>query len=233
MKTIGLIGGTSWVSTMDYYRLINQLIHKKLGASNAARIILYSVNFQEFKNLLDADNWIEIAKEFSDIALKLEAAGAECIVIGANTPHLIAEDVQKAVQVPLIHIAAETAKEIVNQKIKKVAILGTRFVMDRPFFKDKLSHYGIETILPGEAEKDFIHNSIFAELTRDIFTEETKNIYLQVIKQLIQQGAEGIIYACTEIPILLKECEVKVKTFDTTYIHAKAVVAFALEESNL
>jgi len=180
--------------------------------------------------LLDADDWTEIAKRFSEIANKLKDAGADCIVIGANTPHLIADVVQKAVPLPLIHIAEETGKEIVKLKIKKVALLGTKFVMDRPFFKDKLSGFGIETILPGEAEKEFIHNSIFSELTRGIFTEETKEKYLQIFDHLIQQGTEGIIYACTEIPILLSGLEVMVKTFDTTLIHAKAAVAFALQD---
>ncbi|GEO08683.1 aspartate/glutamate racemase family protein [Segetibacter aerophilus] len=230
MKTIGLIGGTSWVSTIDYYKLINQLTNEKLGGSNAARIILYSVNFQEFKNLMDIDNWNEIAARFSDIARKLEGAGAECIVICANTPHLIADVVEQAVKLPLIHIAEETAKEIETRKVKKVALLGTRFVMDKPFFKDKLALGGIRTILPREADKEFIHNSIFTELTRDIFTEETKEKYLQIIEDVIQEGAEGIIYACTEIPILLKGCKVKVETFDTTVIHAKAAVAFACAE---
>ena len=229
MKTIGLIGGTSWVSTIDYYKLMNQLTNQKLGGSNAAKIILYSVNFQEFKDLLDADNWTEISKQFSEIAGKLKAAGAECIVIGANTPHLIADDVQKEVGLPLIHIAEETGKEVIKQQIRKVALLGTKFVMDKPFFKDKLAHFGIETILPNEAEKEFIHNSIFTELTRGIFTEEAKERYLQIIDNLIQARAQGIIYACTEIPILLCGREVKVKTFDTTLIHATAAVAFATD----
>ena len=229
MKTIGLIGGTSWVSTVDYYKLINQLTHKKLGASNAARIILFSINFQDFKNMLDKNDWEEIAKLFTGIAVKLQNAGADCIVIGANTPHLIADDIQKVVPLPLIHIADATGKEIANQNLKKVALLGTKFVMENSFFSDKLSLLGIETILPNEAEKKFIHDTIFSELTKAIFTEETKEKYIQIIRRLTEEGAEGIVYACTEIPILLKERHVAVKTFDTTLIHAKAAVDFAIE----
>ena len=227
MKTIGLIGGTSWVSTVDYYRLMNQLTHEKLGHSNAARIVLYSVNFQDFKNLLDINDWKTIAALFTDIARKLKDAGADCLVIGANTPHLIAEDVQEAVSLPLIHIADATGKEILNSNIKKIALLGTKFVMDNSFFKDKLALYGIETILPIAMERNFIHESIFSELTKAIFTEETKKKYLKIIDRLIEEGAEGVIYACTEIPILLQDRKVEVRTFDTTEIHARAAVNFA------
>jgi aspartate racemase len=227
MKTIGLIGGTSWVSTVDYYKLINQLTNEQLGGSNAARIILYSLNFGEIKKLLDVENWDSITAIYTEVAAKLKVAGAECVVFAANTPHLIADQVQKAVQLPLIHIAEETAKEIKKQHIQKVALLGTKFVMEKPFYQDKLSSYGVSTILPQKADREFIHQSIFTELTKGIFTEETKLRYLQIIDRLIEEGAEGVIYACTEIPILLHEQEVKVKTFDTTLIHAKAAVDFA------
>jgi aspartate racemase len=230
MKTIGLIGGTSWISTIDYYKVMNQLTHEKLGNSNTAKIILYSINFHDFKNLLDINAWPRIAALFIDIGTKLKNAGADCIVIGANTPHVIAKEVAEAVPLPLIHIADAAAKEIENKNIKKVALLGTKFVMDNSFFSDKLSLYGIETMLPDETEKDFIHDSIFKELTKAIFTTETRGKYLQIIDRLIKEGAQGIIYACTEIPILLQEQKVKVKTFDTTFIHAKAAVDFAIAD---
>jgi aspartate racemase len=230
MKTIGLIGGTSWVSTVDYYKLINQLTNDQLGGSNAARIIMYSLNFGDIRKLLDVDDWEGIAAVYIDVAAKLKNAGAECIVFAANTPHLIADRVQEEIQLPLIHIAEATAKEISRQNIKKVALLGTKFVMENSFFPDKLSLLDISTILPQQAEREFIHQSIFAELTKGIFTESTKERYLQIIDRLIKDGAEGIVYACTEIPILLNEQEVKVKTFDTTMIHAKAIVNFAMEK---
>jgi aspartate racemase len=185
--------------------------------------------FKILKILLDADDWERIAVLFTDVATKLKTAGADCIVIGANTPHLIADNVQKAVPLPFIHIAEATAKEILNNNVKKVALLGTKFVMERSFFRDKLALYGIETILPTEAERNFIHATIFNELTRAIFNKETRDKYSRISERLIQEGADGIIYACTEIPILLHDQEVKVKTFDTTYIHAKAAVDFATE----
>jgi aspartate racemase len=142
---------------------------------------------------------------------------------------LIADDVQKAVGLPLLHIADATAKAIQSDNLSKVALLGTKFVMDQPFFRDKLSLFGIETILPNNSGREFIHNSIFSELTKGIFTEETKERYLNIIERLIGEGAEGIICACTEIPILLQNKTVSVKTFDTTLIHAKAAVAFATD----
>lgn len=229
MKTIGIIGGISWVSTIDYYKLINQLTNQQLGGSHAAQIILYSLNFQEFKSLLDADDWVNISKLFVGIAFRLKEAGADCIVVASNTPHLVADDIQNAVSIPLLHIADATAKIVQSEKLTRVALLGTKFVMDRSFFKDKLSLYGIETVLPNLSEKEFIHRTIFSELTQNIFTEETKDGYLKIIERLIGEGAEGIIYACTEIPILLQNKTVGVKTFDTSFIHAKAAVAFATE----
>jgi aspartate racemase len=228
MKTIGIIGGTSWVSTVDYYKLINELANEQLGGSNAARIIMYSLNFGDIRKLLDVNDWDAITAIYIDVASKLQHAGAECIVFAANTPHLIAYRVQEAIQIPLIHIAEATAKEIARHNIKKVALLGTKFVMESSFFPDKLSLLGISTILPQQADKEFIHQSIFSELTKGIFTDTTKERYLQIIDRLINDGAEGIIYACTEIPILLNDQAVKVKTFDTTMIHARAVVSFAI-----
>ena len=229
MKTIGLIGGTSWISTVDYYKLINKFTNDQLGASNAAQIILYSINFQQFKNMLDLNDWDSISKLFIEIAVKLRDAGAACIVLGANTPHLIADDVQKAVNLPLLHIAEAAAEAINKEKISKVLLLGTKFVMENSFLQDKLSRYGIQTTVPEEEDRAFIHDSIFAELTKAVFTEATKSRYLEIIDKEINKGAGGIIYACTEIPQLLQDKKVKVKTFDTTEIHARAVVAFATE----
>jgi len=227
MKTIGLIGGTSWVSTVDYYNLINQLTNDQLGGVHAARLILYSLNFGEIKALLDENNWKRITEIYIDVANKLKVAGADCIVLAANTPHLIAEKIQTSANLPLIHIAEATAKVISNSGVKKVALLGTRFVMENSFYSDTLSLHGIETIVPDTHERAFIHNSIFTELTKGVFTKETKASYLSLINRLITQGAEGIVFACTEIPILLKDTHFSVITFDTTLIHAQATVAFA------
>ncbi|OQP64029.1 aspartate racemase [Niastella vici] len=228
MKTIGLIGGTSWVSTIDYYKLINQLTNEQLGGVHAAKLILYSLNFGEIKALLDEDNWERIAEIYISVATVLKEAGAECIALAANTPHMIAGKLQQAVDLPLIHIAQATAKAISETGIKKVALLGTRFVMENTFYSEILSQHGIETIVPGTPDRTYINNSIFSEMAKGVFTAETKATYLELIDRLISKGAEGIVFACTEIPILLKDTNVPVKTFDTTFIHALAIVAFAM-----
>jgi aspartate racemase len=229
MKTLGLIGGTSWVSTVDYYRIINQKINERLGGLNAARLILYSMNYEEFKPPLDPEDWEATTKALCDIAKKLEEIGAECIILCANTPHMAADAIQQHVNIPLIHIAEETAKEISKQNIREIGLLGTRMTMEQAFFKDKLSEYGINTILPAETDRNFIHTSIFNELARGHFTEEIKNRYLQIMEELIHMGAKGIILGCTEIPMLIQPGDTTIKTFDTTLIHATAAVNFALE----
>ena len=229
MKTLGLIGGTTWLSTVDYYKLINQQINQRLGELNAARLILCSVNYQELKPPTDPKDWGPTTHTLLNIAKKLEVAGAECIVLCANTTHLAADIIQENITIPLIHISEETAKEIAKQGMRKVGLLGTRVTMEQPFYKDKLSKYGISTLIPDEAERHFIHSTIINELGRGIFTEEIKNRYLEIMKGLIQKGAEGIILDCTEIPMLIKPGDTTIKTFDTTLIHATAAVNFALE----
>lgn len=229
MKTLGLIGGTSWFSTVEYYKLINQMINKRLGGANAAQLILYSVNFQEFKQLMDASDWGTISSLLSAIAQKLETAGAGCIVLCANTPHLVAGDIKKHTSIPLIHIAEETGREIRRHNLRKVGLLGTRFVMEQPFYREALTTFGIEMIVPGKEARAFIHNSIYNELTSGIFTEETKRTYLAIIEELKKAGAQGVIFGCTEIPLLIEEEESPLQSFDTTQIHVTAAVNFALE----
>jgi aspartate racemase len=228
MKTIGLFGGTSWVSTVEYYRLINELTNEQLGGLNYAKIILQSVNFHEFKSLADAGNWKQIGVNISAIAQHLQNAGADCLLLCANTPHIVADTVQQNISIPLIHIAEETAKEIVAQNLTKVALLGTRFTMDNTFFTERLLVHGIETVLPDEEQRDYIHSKIFSELGKGIFNDETKNRYLQIIESLRNKGAQGVIFGCTEIPILIRPSECNIPVFDTTIIHAKAAVRFSL-----
>ncbi|MDB5208572.1 MAG: hypothetical protein JWR72_3647 [Flavisolibacter sp.] len=228
MKTIGLFGGTSWVSTVEYYRLINELTNEQLGGLNYAKIILQSVNFHEFKSLADAGNWKQIGVNISAIAQHLQNAGADCLLLCANTPHIVADTVQQNISIPLIHIAEETAKEIVAQNLTKVALLGTRFTMDNTFFTERLLVHGIETVLPDEKQRDYIHSKIFSELGKGIFNDETKNRYLQIIESLRNKGAQGVIFGCTEIPILIRPSECNIPVFDTTIIHAKAAVRFSL-----
>ncbi len=231
MKTLGLIGGTTWVSTADYYKIINKLTNERLGGNNAAKLLLYSINFEELKLLTEANKWEEISKNFTDIAKRLEYAGADCIVLCANTPHLFAEIIQKQIGIPILHIAEATAKEIAKQKLKTVALLGTKVTMEQPFYKNILLKYGIKTIIPEEDERDFIHQSIFNELGLDIFKKETKLKYLEIINTLQQKGAEGVILGCTEIPLLIKQEDCNIITFDTLLLHAKSAVDYSLSVS--
>lgn len=228
MKTIGLIGGTTWVSTTEYYRNINRLMNESQGGVSSAKILLYSLNYAEFQPPQEPDGWGGIAELLSGIAKRLEGAGADCLLICANTPHIVAGEVQSSIKIPLLHIGDATAKEIKSQKIKKIGLLGTRYTMEYPFLKDRLSEYGIETIVPDDKEREFIHASIFNELGKNIFKEETKKKYLEIIDQLESLGAEGVILGCTEIPLLINQSDRKIPMFDTTLIHSKAAVEFAV-----
>lgn len=230
MKSLGLIGGTTWLSTVDYYRLINQKINEKLGGLTSAKIFLCSVNFAEVNALVAQDKWNDISEMFSSAAHKLQIAGAECILICANTPHKIAGNVKEAIDIPLIHIAEETAKEIKKKEIGKVGLLGTKFTMEGVFFTDVLTDNGIESYIPDENDRQFIHDTIFEELGKNIFKQETKSKYLNIIDKLLTKGAEGIIMGCTEIPLLIKQEDCSSPLFDTLQIHAEAAVKFALSE---
>lgn len=230
MKTIGLIGGTSWVSTVDYYRYLNKLANERRGGLNYAQVLLYSVNFNDVKSLADAGDWDNLGSLLSGIARKLENAGAESILLCANTIHIVAERVEENISIPLIHITDATAREILQQGLKKVALLGTKFTMDNDFYRDRLARFEIETVIPDDAERDFIHRSIFEELGKDIFTAETKRKYIEIIENLKARGAEGVIFGCTEIPMLLTPEDSPVPSFDTTFLHAKAAVEFALAD---
>lgn len=229
MRKIGLIGGISWVSTSDYYTLINKGINEKLGGLNFSECLIYSFNYADIKKNNDANDWDSTFNMLLKAAEVLKSGGAEAIVLCANTMHLIADKLQQAIGLPLIHIAEETAVEIQKKELKKVGLLGTKFTMELDFFKDKLAEKGIETIIPiSEADKDFIHYTIFEELGRGIATEETKKRYLEIANELIKNGAEGIILGCTEIPLVIKEGDLSVPIFDTTLIHTQAAINFQL-----
>lgn len=228
MKTIGFIGGLTWLSSVDYYTLLNKFTNEKLGGANSSKIIMYSVNFEEIKTLTVANDWDGLAKMMSSIAQNLENAGAECLLIGANTMHNIADKVQAAINIPLINIVDATGKEITRQQIKKVALLGTKYTMELGFFKDKLAVQNIETIIPNEAEVAYINECIYNEMSKGVFLPERKAGFLKIIQRLQAQGAQGIILGCTEIPILIKQKDVSVPVFDTTLLHVKAAVDFAI-----
>ena len=230
MKTLGLIGGLSWFSTVVYYRTINQLTNERLGGANSAKLLLYSVNFDEFRTLQAANDWEKIESMLTDIAKRLENAGAECIVMCTNTPHLVADDVREKIKIPLLHIAEETAKEIIKQKTSKVGLLGTKFTMEHSFFKERLEKSGIKVVIPESEERESMHSSIFSELTKGIFKNETKSKYLDIIERFRKDGAQGVIFGCTEISLLINQTECEIAVFDTTMIHSKSAVDFALAD---
>jgi aspartate racemase len=230
MKTLGLIGGLSWYSTSVYYRTINQLTNERLGSSHSAKLILFSIDFEEFRILQNTGDWEQVERMLSSLAIRLEDSGADCIVMCTNTPHLVADTIRQKIKIPLLHIAEETAKEIVKQNINKVGLLGTKFTMENSFFKDRLSQFGIESIVPDDFDKDYIHDSIFNELTRGLFKENTKNKYLDIIDKLKKDGAKGVVFGCTEFSILINPADCSIPIFDTTSIHSKAAVDFALSE---
>ena len=230
MKTLGLIGGLSWYATSVYYKMLNQLTNQRLGNSHSSKLLLYSVDFEEFNLLQNAGDWGAVENKLSGIAKELENAGADCIVMCANTIHLVADTIRQKITIPLIHSAEETAKEIISQKINKVALLGTKFTMEHPFFKNSLSKLGIDTIVPDETDKNFIHASIFNELTKGIFKDETKNRYIEIIDKLKIKGAEGVVFGSAEFSIILNQSDCSIPIFDTIAIHSKAAVDFALSK---
>ncbi len=228
MKLLGLIGGTSWVSTIDYYKLINEGINARLGELNAARCIIYSFNFQDIKRNNDNNDWDLTLKMVTEASQHLENSGAKAIVLCANTMHLIADRLTKNINIPVIHIASATAQRIRSADLNKVALLGTKFTMERDFFTNKLSEENIDAIIPGDDDREFIHYTIFEELGRNVFRKETRDRYLEIISRLIDQGAQGIILGCTEIPMMIKQEDANVPVFDTLKIHAEAAVDFSL-----
>jgi len=230
MKTIGIIGGISWLSSIDYYRIINEQINQRLGGVEAGRIILYSLNFGEVKALTLQDNWPALARMVSAAAQQLEQAGADCILIGANTMHKIAGEVQHSIRIPLIHIAQVTAAAVQAAGIRKVALLGTKYTMELDFYPQKLKEYGIDTIIPESDDREYINASIYNELGKGIFTNAMRERYKTIIAGLAATGAEGVILGCTEIPMLIKQPDSPIPVFDTTLLHATAAVNFALGE---
>jgi aspartate racemase len=228
MKILGLIGGISWVSTIDYYRMINEGINKKLGDLNFAECMIYSFNYQDIKRNNDAEDWDSTLKMLTKAALNMKNGGAGAVVLCANTMHMIADQLEQNVQLPVIHIATATANAISARGLRKVGLLGTKFTMERPFFRDKLTDQNIEVIIPDDKDRDFIHYTIFEELGRNLFKPETKQFYLDVMTKLKMRGAEGIIMGCTEIPLLISQNDIDIPLFDTAQIHSSAAVEFAL-----
>jgi aspartate racemase len=230
MKTIGLIGGTGWVSTLEYYRLINEETNKRLGGLNAARCILYSFNYADINECNIRDDHEGVYKFVLDAALKLKNAGADCLVLCANTMHQYVERLDEEIKLPIIHIADATAAEIKKHGLSSIGLLGTKFTMEMDFYTKRLSAAGINSLVPDKPERIFIHNTIMEELLKEIFKPESKKRFLEIINDLEQKGAEGIVLGCTEIPLLIKQADTHLPVFNTLEIHAKAAVDFAVKE---
>jgi len=229
MKTIGLIGGMSWESTLEYYRIMNEVINGKLGRLHSAKCIIYSFDFEEIEKLQCERKWKELAEIMIDAAQKLEKAGVDFIVICTNTMHKVADDVQKNINIPLLHIVDVTAEKIKEKGLKKVGLLGTKFTMEEGFYRERLKEkHGIDVVIPEEREREFVHRVIYDELCLGIVKHESKEEFRRIIENLVCNGAEGIVLGCTEIPLLVGQEDADVPIFDTTTIHAEAAIKFAL-----
>lgn len=229
MKTIGLIGGTGWVSTLEYYRLLNIEVNNKLGGLNAARCLLYSFNYQDIADLNQKNDHTGVIRMLTEVAHRLETAGADCIALCANTLHFYADDLQLQISKPIVHIASATADEIKAKGLSSVGLLGTKITMEEDFYKTRLSNSGITTIVPNERERAFVHRTILNELLKEIFLDKTREKFLEIISNLQKQGAEGIVLGCTEIPLLIKQSDVNMPVINTLEVHVKAIADYALE----
>ena len=229
MKAIGLIGGMSWESTVPYYCRINELVKLRLGGLHSARVVLYSVDFHDIEKLQHAGRWDEAGEILAVAARALAAAGADFIVLCTNTMHKVVGAIQDSVTIPVLHIADATALEIQRSGLRRVGLLATRFTMEQDFYRGRLeSQHGIDVIVPEQAERELVHRVIYDELCLGTIRVESRECYREIIRRLVERGAEGIIYGCTEIGLLVSQAHSPVPVFDTARIHAAAAVDFAL-----
>ena len=228
MKTIGLLGGMSWESTLGYYRAINEGIKNSLGGLHSAKIAMYSVDFEPIEQLQHVGDWEKTAKILSEAAKSIEAAGADFLLICTNTTHKVAPDIEAAIQIPLLHIADATAEVLVNLGIESVGLLGTAFTMEQEFYKRRLANnYGLRVLVPNEEDREIVHKAIYKELCLGKSEPGSKVEFLRIIDTLAAQGAEAVILGCTEIGMLVNQADTSVKLLDTTAIHAKKAVEYA------
>ena len=231
MKTIGLIGGMSWESSLEYYKIINEAVKMKLGGLHSAKCLMYSVDFEEIEILQHQNKWGELTNTMIDVAQKLKNGGADFIIICTNTMHKMANEIENVAGIKVLHIAEVTGQQIIKKGMKKVGLLGTKFTMEGDFYKKVLKEkYGIDVIIPDKDEREIVHNVIYDELCKGEIKEASKEKYIEIINNLVVNGAEGVILGCTEIPLLIKQEDVEIKVFDTTTIHAISAVEFALAE---
>lgn len=230
MKTIGLIGGTGWISTVEYYRIINQEVSQRLGGANAARLILYSFNYADIDRLNAVSDYHGVMALVKEAAMKLEQAGAQCLALCANTLHFYATELENSIHVPLVHIARATAEEIRNDRIGTVGLLGTLITMEKEFYRQTLMEAGIEVLIPDRPEREFIHDAIRNEFLHAVFSGKTRHRFITIIGNLVQRGAQGIVLGCTEIPLLIRQEHVSIPLFNTLEIHARAIAMHSIKE---
>ena len=229
MKTIGLIGGMSWESTVSYYQIINETIKEKLGGLHSAKIILYSVDFAEIEEYQSKGDWDKSAIILADAAMRLEQAGTDYIVICTNTMHKVAPYIQKEIKIPIIHIAETTAEVLKKNNVKKVALLGTKYTMTQNFYKEKIQQNGIEVIIPNEINVKIVNDIIYNELCLGIISDKSRREYMRIIDSLKADGAEGVILGCTEIGLLISQEDSSIPIYDTTQIHAYVAALKSIE----
>jgi aspartate racemase len=236
MKTIGIIGGVSWASSVDYYRIMNEKVQNDLGGDHSAKILMYSIEFGEFskqERLASAGNWDPLNATMLDAARRLKAGGADFIVIASNTLNSRSDDIEAKVGIPVLRIYDATGAKVNKSGLKKVALLGTKYTMEEPFYRDALANkYGIQVVTPNATERDYINKVIFDELCRNDIRNESRAEYVRIINRLAdEEGAQGVILGCTEIPLLIHQSDVKIPVFDTTRIHSEAAVDYALNRT--
>lgn len=230
MKTIGLIGGMSWESSIEYYRIINETVRAKLGGLHSAKSIMYSVDFAEIEVLQHQGKWDEAAELMIAAAKNVENGGADFVIICTNTMHKMADEVQKHIQIPLLHIADATAKTIKARGLRRIGLLGTKFSMEEDFYRGRLAEkHGLEVLIPTTEEREIVHRVIYDELCVGKIDRASKEQYISIMDRLVKNGAEGIILGCTEISLLVRDEDSHVPLFDTTNIHAVAAVEYALD----
>jgi len=229
MKTIGLLGGMSWESSAEYYRILNQTVKARLGGLHSASCLLYSVDFAEIEALQRSGDWENLTHTMIEAAQRLENAGADCLLVCTNTMHRMAPEIEDVLQIPLLHIADAAGDAIAARGIKTVGLLGTRFTMEGDFYRKRLEEkFDLEVLIPNDAERDIVHRVIYNELVKGEIREASRQAYLVVVDGLQSRGAEGVILGCTEIPSLVRQADTQLPLFDTTRLHAEAAVDWAL-----
>ncbi|GAA4889973.1 aspartate/glutamate racemase family protein [Ferrimonas pelagia] len=233
MKTVGLLGGMSWESTASYYRALNQGVKAKLGGLHSAKVCLYSVDFHEIERLQDLGQWEQAAEILAQAALSVQAGGADLLLICTNTMHKVAPQIERALSIPLLHIADATAAVLKADDVSKVGLLGTRFTMEQDFYKGRLADkFGIEVVVPDAAQRETVHRIIYDELCQGQVRDDSRERYLAIVNQLFEQGAEAVILGCTEIALLIEQQHTRVPLYDTTAIHAAEAVRWATQQED-